>query len=120
MAMRVSHAEKGMVQVVAEPDRNHLNSAGIVQGGVSASILDAATGFAIHSLLDAGLYVVTVGLELHFLRPVFADRGTLTAEGRIVHLTRNIGVADGTLSDAAGNKLATATGTFVIAALRNQ
>ena len=120
MAMRIAHAEEGMVQVVAQPDWNHLNSSGIVQGGVSASILDAATGFAIHSLLEAGLYVVTVGLELHFLKPVFADNGTLTAEGRIVHLSRKIGVADGILSDADGNKLATATGTCVIAALKNQ
>jgi len=120
MAMCIAHAEEGKVQVVAKPDRNHLNSSGIVQGGVTASILDAATGFAIHSLLEAGLYVVTVGLELHYLKPVLADNGNLTAEGRVVHLSRKIGVADGILSDGAGNKLATATGTCVIAALRNK
>ena len=120
MAMQITHAEKGMVRIVAKPNRSHLNSSGIVQGGVSASILDAVTGFAIHSLLDAGFHVVTTGLELHFLKPVFIDKGSLTAEGRIVHLSRSIGVADGILSDAAGNKLAKATGTCMIVALRNQ
>jgi uncharacterized protein (TIGR00369 family) len=118
MAMQITHVEKGFVRVAAKPDRSHLNSAGTVQGGVTASILDAATGFAVHSLLDAGLYVVTVGLELHFLRPVFADNGNLTAEGRIVQLSRLIGVANGTLRDAAGSKIAAATGTCVIRRLK--
>ena len=114
MGMTIAHVEKGLIKIFARPDQRHLNARGTAQGGFAASVLDAAVGLAVMSMMPTGLNVVTVGLNLHLLKPVLVGKEPLIAEGRIVHLSRRIGVADGTLTDAAGKRVAIASGSCMI------
>jgi len=43
---------------------------GVVQGGVTASILDAATGCAIQTFLEAGVRFATIDLNVKYIKPV--------------------------------------------------
>ena len=71
----------GEVELVVGPQ--HLNSIGIVHGGVYASLLDVALGHAVSFCPVPGhaRYSTTVSLTTTFLKS--ADAGVLTAMGRV-------------------------------------
>jgi uncharacterized protein (TIGR00369 family) len=113
MPMRVVAAERGRVTFVARADARHLNPMGGVHGGFMAAVLDSATGTAVQTLLEPGASYSTVDLHVQMLRPVPTDRD-LTAEGRVLHASRNVAAAEAELRDAEGALLARATATCVI------
>ncbi|MCK8786179.1 PaaI family thioesterase [Roseomonas sp. NAR14] len=105
--------EKGRVEMRARADERHLNPLGGVHGGFAATVLDSVTGCAVHTMLEAGIGYGTVDLGVKMLRPVPLGE-ELVAEARVTHLSRSLGVAEGTLRDAAGNLLASASATCFI------
>lgn len=113
MGMGRMEVEKGRALAHARADERHLNPLGGVHGGFAATVLDSVTGCAVHTLLEAGESYGTVDLGVKMLRPVPVNTD-LTAEARVIHISRTIGVAEGTLRDAAGNLLASASATCVI------
>jgi uncharacterized protein (TIGR00369 family) len=56
----------------------------------------------------------TVELKVNFVRPLSADTGEVLAEGKIIHLGRQIASAEGRLTDARGRLLAHATTTCLV------
>lgn len=115
MGMQRMEVEKGRVVIHAVADERHLNPLGGVHGGFAATVLDSVTGCAVHTLLDAGVGYGTVDLNLKMMRPV-PRNVALVAEAKVTHISRQIGIAEGTLRDAAGNLLASASATCVIKA----
>ncbi|TCR06457.1 uncharacterized protein (TIGR00369 family) [Neorhizobium sp. JUb45] len=113
MGMREMEVEKGRVVIHARADSRHLNPLGGVHGGFAATLLDSVTGCAVHSMLDAGIGFGTVDLGVKMMRPVPRDQD-LVAEARVTHLSRSIGIAEGTLKDADGHLLASASATCFI------
>lgn len=111
--MEIVHAEKGFVRFRAEPDKSHLNSRELVQGGFAASVLDTAAGCAAQTLLEARTSLVTVDLNVKFFRAIREDRGVLFCEGRILYISRRIGSAQGSLVDEQGLCYAHATASFM-------
>ncbi len=114
MGMKIIKAEKGYVQLEAVPGRQHLNVMGVVQGGVTASILDAATGCAIQTFLEAGVRFATIDLNIKYIKPVQVDGCTLIAEGRTLHVSNRIGMAEGTLKDKNGRFYACSSASCMI------
>lgn len=113
MGMRLMAVSEGHVLFHAVADERHLNPLGAVHGGFAATLLDSATGCAVHTMLGAGVGYGTVDLAVKMLRPV--PRGqTLVAEARVVHVSRTIGVAEGSLKTQDGKLLATGYATCVI------
>lgn len=113
--MTFTQAEFGQVTIVARADQRHLNPMGGVHGGFAATVLDSVTGCAVHAALDPGASYGTIDLQVKMLRPVPRDQD-LVAEGRLVHMSRNLATADGTLKSADGKLLATATATCFLKA----
>ncbi|PWC31721.1 PaaI family thioesterase [Azospirillum sp. TSO22-1] len=113
MGMRGLEVEEGRVVMRARADDRHLNPLGGVHGGFAATVLDSVTGSAVHTMLEAGVGYGTVDLAVKMLRPV-PRHEDLVAEARVTHLSRSLGVAEGTLRDAAGNLLASASATCFI------
>ena len=64
-------------------------------------------------MLEPGVGYGTIDLQVKFLRPVPVGE-TLRAEGRVVHVSRNIATSEGRLETAEGTLLATATATCFI------
>lgn len=108
--MTFVEADLGHIKITARADDRHLNPMGGVHGGFAATVLDSVTGCAVHSVLEAGVSYGTIDLQVKMLRPVSRDQN-LVAEGSIVHVSRNIATAEGTLKSADGKLLATATAT---------
>lgn len=90
----------------------HLRTLGLLHGGVMASLLDTAMGFAAVTKAPEGFHVVTVQLNMNFTAPAY--RGdVLTATGEILHLGKKTAVARGELMNQNGTRIATGTATFM-------
>lgn len=111
--MRAVEAGSGYVKFTVRADSRHLNPLGGVHGGFAATVLDSVTGCAVHTLLEAGSGYGTVDLNVKMLKAIPLDQ-ELIAEGRVLHLSRSLGVSEGSLRDGAGTLLAHATCTCAI------
>ena len=98
------------LQLDIEP--RHLNRQASLQGGVTATLLDAACGYAglLAQAGEAPGQAVTLMLSIAYLSR--ADRGRLTAIGRVTGGGRSIYFASAELTADDGRLVATAQGTF--------
>ena len=111
--MRIIKAEKGIVQFIAIANDNHLNPMGGIHGGFAATALDSATGCAVHTMLGAGVGYGTIDLNVKMIRPVPKNE-ELIAEGKVINMSKSLGLAEATLKSKSGKLLATATTTCMI------
>lgn len=111
--MTFGEVRKGYVCFHARADEKHLNPMGGVHGGFAATVLDSVTGCAVHTMLEQGESYGTVDLNVKMLRPVPRDV-ELIAEANVIHLSRNLGVSEGTLKTADGKLLAHATASCFV------
>src|SRR5829696_3247724 len=107
-------AEDGRVVAELQPAEYHYNPLGTVHGGVLATLLDTATGCAVHSTLPAGTGYTSLDLSVRFLRPVSVSSGTLRCTGEVLNAGRRTALAEARLTDAAGKLLAHATSTCLL------
>jgi uncharacterized protein (TIGR00369 family) len=110
----VVEAGSGRVVITLLPTSAHLNPAGTVHGGLTATLLDSCMGLAIQSMLDKGISQTTLEFKISLVRPITPATGLITAEGKVLHCGRRIGTADGRVTDRAGRLLAHGTTTCLI------
>lgn len=110
----VSEAVSGRVVVTAEPSGRHLNPAGTVHGGLTATLLDSCMGLAIQSTLEKGIGQTTLEFKISLLRPITPDTGPIRAEGIVMSRGRRVGTAEGRVTDGSGRLLAHGTTTCLI------
>ena len=111
--MKVVAAAHGKVVIEAIADERHLNPLGGVHGGFAATVMDSVTGCAVHTALESGVGYGTVDLNVKMLRPV-PKNVSLTAEGRVINISKSLGISEGVLKDAEGKIYAHATATCMI------
>ncbi len=72
------------------------DSQGTIHGGVAATLVDTAGGFAIRSALDHPFEteLATIELNLSYLQPA---TGRLAGTGEVIRIGRSIGVAEVTV-----------------------
>src|SRR5882757_90972 len=95
----VTEAESGRVVITAEPRDIHLNPAGTVHGGFSATLLDSCMGLAIQSTLEKGIGQTTLEFKISLVRPITPETGPITAEGVVMSRGRRVGTAEGRITD---------------------
>ena len=106
---------RGEALVAFEPGAQHLQGAGVIQGGISATLLDFAMAFAGHAKLEAcgtAAGLATATLTVQFLSA--APPGRYLARGRIVRQGSRLMFAESSLSAAEDARLI-ATATAVLA-----
>lgn len=82
LGFEITEMASGHAKVVFDAAEEHQNSAGIVHGGVTSSIIDHAAGAAIlSSEIGAGRYPLTTKLEVEFLLPI--ERGRVECEASV-------------------------------------
>ncbi|HPU54586.1 MAG TPA: PaaI family thioesterase, partial [Burkholderiaceae bacterium] len=114
MAMVPILAERGRVVVQGLPQGRFYNPIGSIHGGFLATLLDTAVGCAVHTVLEQGMGYTTLELKVNYLRGLSEEVGPVRAEGRVVHTSRQIGLAEGSVVDSAGRLYAHATTTCLI------
>jgi len=112
MLMRLEDVDDGRVTFSCEPDESLYNPIGSVHGGVMCTILDSALGCAAHSTLPAGTGYTSIEIKVNYLRPVQIAAGRLTAIGTVTKRGRRVIFAEGEVSDAQGNVVATASSSL--------
>ena len=107
-------AEKGRVVFQGTPQHRHYNPIGTVHGGVHATLLDSCVACAIQSTLESGQGYTTIELKVNYIRALTDRVGPVRAEGKVIHVGKQIGTAEGKLVDADGKLYAHATTTCLI------
>jgi uncharacterized protein (TIGR00369 family) len=86
--------------------------AGVVHGGVIASMIDTVVVPAIGSGYDEPRQLFTIDIQLRFLAPIIDD--DLVAEGWVTQRGRQIVFCDAEVRSGAGTLAATATLTYKV------
>jgi len=110
----VTEAENGRVVVTMVPTSAHLNPAGTVHGGLTATLLDSCMGLAIQSTLEKAVSQTTLEFKISLVRPITPETGPIVAEGVVLNRGRRIGTAEGRVVDGKGRLLAHGTTTCLI------
>ena len=104
------HADHTDVFLV--PDERHLNRQDVLHGGVVATILDAALGYAAsrHLSEDVSVHVVTVSYTVNFIAATATDK--VIATGRVTGGGYKTVFTEGEARTENGTLLATSTGVY--------
>jgi uncharacterized protein (TIGR00369 family) len=114
LRMSITDVEHGRIAFDCTPDGSMYNPLGTVHGGAMCTLLDTVTGCALHTTLPEGVGYTSVEIKVSYLKAVTEASGPLTAVGTVIKGGSRIGFTDGTVTDAAGNLVATATSTLLV------
>jgi uncharacterized protein (TIGR00369 family) len=114
LGFALDSVEPGRVQFSFEPAEYHYNPIGSVHGGVYATLLDSATGCAVHTMLPAGVGYTSLDLTVKFLRPITVATGPVRCIGTVPHLGGRTALAQAELRDGSDRLLATAVSSILL------
>ncbi|GAA5185771.1 PaaI family thioesterase [Acinetobacter kookii] len=111
--MQPYEVSEGTICFKVKANNHHLNPLGGVHGGFAATVLDSVTGCAVHSMLEAGAGYGTIDLNIKMCRPIPQDQ-QLLAIGKVINISKNLGISEGRIVDENGKLYAHATATCMI------
>jgi uncharacterized protein (TIGR00369 family) len=88
------------------------NSAGVMHGGVAATLADAAVGIALASHFGGRRPFTTTDLKVNYLRPI--AQGKLVARSHLVRIGKNLCVGRVDMLDAHRKLAAVAIVTYML------
>jgi uncharacterized protein (TIGR00369 family) len=106
--------EPGIAIFQGHPQHKHYNPLGTVHGGWFAALLDSAVACAIHTTLGAGQGYTTLELKINVVRALTDAVPMVRAEGKAIHVGRQIATAEGRLFGPDGTLYAHATTTCLV------
>jgi uncharacterized protein (TIGR00369 family) len=95
--------ESGIVTITCGFGEGLTQQHGLFHGGVVASLVDVACGYAALSVMPDDREVLTVEFKVHFLKPAKTDR--MIAVGQVVQAGRTLTVCEGSVFDATRTRL---------------
>jgi uncharacterized protein (TIGR00369 family) len=114
LGFALAEVGEGRAVFTVTPGERHMNPLGVVHGGLAATLLDSATGCAVHTLIADGASYTTLELKVNFVKAIRPDTGPMRAEAEVIHAGKRIATAQGRLIDAKGILYAHATCTCMI------
>lgn len=108
------HMTPGEAVFQGKPQLRHYNPLGTVHGGWYCTLLDSAVGFAVHTTLPAGKGYTTLELKVNMVRPLTDAVQLVRAEGKVIHVGRQVATAEGRIVGPDGKIYAHATTTCLI------
>jgi uncharacterized protein (TIGR00369 family) len=106
--------EEGRAVFQGTPKFDFYNPIGTVHGGWSATLLDSCMACAVQTTVKQGFGYTTVELKLNLVRPITEKTGPVRAEGKVIHVGRQIATSEGRLVGADGKLYAHGTTTCMI------
>ena len=104
----------GVAVFQGRPQLRHYNPLGAVHGGWFATLLDSALGCAVHSVLPAGKGYTTLELKVNIVRALTEAVPLVRAEGKLIHLGRQMATSEARLVAADGKLYAHGTTTCLV------
>jgi uncharacterized protein (TIGR00369 family) len=109
--------ELGRAVFSGVPGEQHYNPIGVVHGGLAATLIDSATGCAVHTTLDAGVRYTTLEVKVNYVRSLTGDTGRVLCEASVIHRGSTVATAEAQLiRESDGKLLAHGTSTCLILA----
>jgi len=112
ISMKIKELEWGASVLEVELEEKHLQPFGYVHGGAIASVIDAATFWAVFPQVKDGMGLTTVEVKANFLAPV--QKGKLVVKGRCIKIGRTLALGEAYVNSAEGNLIAHGTATMMI------
>jgi uncharacterized protein (TIGR00369 family) len=120
LGYRLSEVGIGRTVFELEPAEYHYNPMASVHGGIATTLLDSAMTSAIMSTLPIGLTCSTLEMKVNFIRPITSTTGLVRCEGKIIHIGKRTGTAEGKLIGNQGKLYAHAVNTCMILRSRQE
>jgi uncharacterized protein (TIGR00369 family) len=114
LGMRLSRLHRDGVTVACDIQRHLLNRAGMLHGGVSAALADAAVGIAIHRHFGGRRAITTIEMKINYFRPV--AKGRAFARSRLHRIGSTLCVGSVDIADGRRQAIGTAIVTYMILA----
>lgn len=109
--------ESGTVTITCAFDEGLTQQHGLLHGGVVASLVDVACGYAALSVMPPDREVLSVEFKVHFLNPARTDK--VVAVGQVVQAGRTLTVCEGSVYDGTRTRvLARMTATMMAIDIR--
>ncbi len=109
LGIRKVSEEPGHVRIELQLREEHMNSWHVAHGGIIMGLLDIAMGMSARALDAKSNGATTIELKTNFLQTA---TGRLTAEGVARRAGRSLVYVEGALTNAQGELIAKASGTF--------
>lgn len=93
LGFEVVETAPGRVVLETVPGPDHLNGGGIVHGGYLSTLLDSASGWAVHLAMQTDGAAPHTHISVQFVRAAFAGK-PLTCTGRCVKAGRRVASAE--------------------------
>ena len=107
-------AERGRIVFQGTPEHRHYNPIGSVHGGFHATLLDSCVACAVQSTLEAGQGYTTIELKVNYIRALTDRVGPVRAEGKVIHVGKQVATAEGRIVDVQGRLYAHASTTCLV------
>ena len=114
LSMDLTEVEEGHAVFRLTPAEQHYNPIGVVHGGIALTMLDSAMSCAVQTMLPEGKGYTTLELKVNLVRAISIKTGPIRATGKVLHIGRQTGTAEGRLEDSQGKLLAHGTTTCII------
>lgn len=112
LGLRIARTHRDGVTIEI-PVRDELrNIAGMLHGGVTATIVDAAVGIAIHHHFGGKRQSTTVEMKLNYFRPIVD--GKVIARSRLLRIGQHLVVGNVEVKDVSGNLAGFAIVTYML------
>jgi acyl-CoA thioesterase len=112
LGIEIKSAADGQAECEMTVREEHLRTLDIGHGGAIASLMDTALGVAARTSAPDAHYVVTIQLNLNYVRPV-KKGDVMRGTGTVQHAGRQTAVARGEIRTADDTLIATGSATFV-------
>jgi uncharacterized protein (TIGR00369 family) len=112
LSMEIKDLQWGTSLLEIQLEEKHLQPFGFVHGGAIASIMDAATFWAVFPQIEKGLGLTTVEIKVNFLTPT--QKGKLIAKGRCIRLGKTLALGDAEIRNNEGGLVAHGTATMMV------
>ena len=112
LGIRVARLHKDGVTIQCALREELRNSAGVLHGGVTATMADAAVGISLARHFRGARIATTVELKISYLRPIM--EGTATARAHLVKIGSRLCVGRVDLFDGERKLAASALVTYML------
>jgi uncharacterized protein (TIGR00369 family) len=114
MRLVAVHKDGVTIEVAVRPEM--MNGAGVLHGGVTATMADAAAGIATNRQLGGGRAITTVELKINYFRAV--TKGFVRARAHLMRVGSTLVISRVDLTDSDKKLIGTALVTYIILGAR--
>ncbi len=100
LGLRMISGSPDEVIVELDVSSDQTQETGVVHGGLLSSLADASAANLFQPYVPDHLITTSIEFKMNFLRPVLADRGTLTAHATVLRRGRKVAIAEVEISQA--------------------